>query len=175
VAGALIHLVPLMLRANYSAASAALAFSSVHALITVGKPTMGALGDFIGARKALAGAFTVCALGVVLMGNAGHAPLLALGIFFYAFMLATPIALVPVILLEITGPRSLGTLFGWLFFIQTIGAAIGPIFVGWVFDVTGSYMAGYTLSAAIFLGAAAAILGCVEVYTPAAAIAAVGE
>jgi MFS family permease len=56
VAGALIHLVPLMLKAGYSAASAALALSSVHALITVGKPTMGAVGDSVGARKALAGA-----------------------------------------------------------------------------------------------------------------------
>jgi len=169
VAGALIHLVPLMLRAGYTAATAALALSSVHALITVGKPTMGAVGDFIGARKALAAAFAVCALGIVLMGEAGRAPLLVLGIFFYAFMLATPIALVPVILLEITGSRSMGTLFGWLFFIQTIGAAIGPIMVGRVFDITGSYLAGYTLSAAIFSVAAIAILGCDEVYMPLAA------
>ncbi|MBV8359087.1 MAG: hypothetical protein JO189_14295, partial [Deltaproteobacteria bacterium] len=151
------------------AASAALALSSVHALITVGKPTMGAVGDFIGAHKALAGAFAICALGIVLMGDAGRTPLLALGIFFYAFMLATPIALVPVILLEIAGSRSLGTLFGLLFFVQTIGAAIGPIIVGWVFDITGSYIAGYTLSAAIFFGAAVSILGCSEVYNPATA------
>ena len=169
VAGALIHLVPLMLKAGYTATSAALALSSVHALITVGKPTMGAVGDYIGARRALVAGFAVCALGILLMGDAGRAPVLALGIFFYAFMLATPIALVPVILLEFAGPRSLGTLFGLLFFIQTIGAAIGPIIVGWVFDITGSYMAGYTLSAAIFFGAAVAILGCVEVFTPLAA------
>jgi MFS family permease len=169
VAGALIHLVPLMLQARYSASSAALALSSVHALITVGKPTMGALGDHIGARKALAAGFAICGLGVVLMGDAARTPVLALGIFFYAFMLATPIALVPVILLDIAGPRSLGTLFGLLFFVQTIGAAIGPIIVGWIFDITGSYMAGYTLSAAIFLGAAVSILGCIEVYTPATA------
>jgi MFS family permease len=166
VAGALIHLVPMMLRARYSVASAALALSSVHALITVGKPTMGAVGDYIGARKALAAGFAVCAFGIVLMGGAARAPILVLGIFFYAFTLATPIALVPVILLEIAGARSLGTLFGLLFFVQTIGAAIGPIIVGWVFDVTGSYIPGYTLSAAIFFGAAVSILGCIEVYSP---------
>jgi sugar phosphate permease len=176
VAGALVHLVPLMLKARYSMASAALALSSLHALITVGKPTMGAVGDYVGARKALAVGFAVCALGIVLMGDAARAPILALGIFFYAFMLATPIALVPVILLDIAGPKSLGTLFGLLFFVQTIGAAIGPIIVGWIFDVTGSYIAGYTLSAAIFFGAAVSILGCVEVYTPLAGdMAAVGN
>jgi MFS family permease len=169
VAGALIHLVPLMLKARYSVASSAAALSSVHGLITVGKPTMGAVGDSIGARKALAAGFAVCALGIVLMGDAARAPILALGIFLYAFTLATPLALVPVILLEIAGPRSLGTLFGLLFFVQTIGAAIGPIIVGWVFDVTGSYLAGYTLSAAIFSCAAVSILGCNEAYRPATA------
>ena len=167
VAGALIHLVPLMLKARYSAASAALALSSVHAFITVGKPTMGAVGDRVGTRKALAAGFAVCALGILLMGDGVRSPVLAVGIFLYAFTLATPIALVPVILLEMAGPRSLGTLFGLLFFVQTIGAAIGPIIVGLVFDITGSYAAGYTLSAAIFLTAALAILGCVEVYNPA--------
>jgi MFS family permease len=169
VAGALIHLVPLMLKAKYSVATGALALSSVHALITVGKPTMGVVGDSIGARRALACGFAVCALGILLMGDAARSPVLALGIFLYAFTLATPIALVPVILLEIAGSRSFGTLFGLLFFVQTVGAAIGPIIVGWVFDVTGSYVAGYTLSAAIFLGAAVSILGCVEVYRPVAA------
>ena len=176
VAGALIHLVPLMLKAGYSVASGALALSSVHALITVGKPTMGAVGDYIGARKALAAGFAVCALGILLMGDAARVAILALGIFFYAFTLATPIALVPVILLEIAGSRSLGTLFGLLFFMQTVGAAIGPIIVGWVFDITGSYVAGYTLSAAIFFGAALSILGCDEVYGPVAGdVAAAGE
>jgi MFS family permease len=175
IAGALIHLVPLMLKARYMAASAALALSSVHALITVGKPTMGAIGDRIGARKALAAGFAVCALGILLMGDAVQSPVLAVGIFLYAFTLATPLALVPVILLEIAGPRSLGTLFGLLFFVQTIGAAIGPIIVGWVFDITGSYAAGYSLSAAIFFGAAVAILGCIEVYTPVPEMVTAGE
>jgi MFS family permease len=175
IAGALIHLVPLMLKARYTAASAALALSSVHALITVGKPTMGAIGDRIGARKTLAAGFAVCALGILLMGDAVQSAVLAVGIFLYAFTLATPLALVPVILLEIAGPRSLGTLFGLLFFVQTIGAAIGPIIVGWVFDITGSYGAGYSLSAAIFFGAAVAILGCIEVYTPVPEMVTAGE
>jgi MFS family permease len=163
-AGALVHMVPLMLKAGYTAATAALALSSVHALITVGKPTMGVLGDYIGARKALSAALAVCALGILLMGDASQGPILASGILLYGFMLATPVALVPVILLDIAGPRSLGPLFGLLFFTQTIGAAVGPVIVGRMFDVSGGYMAGYALSAAIFFGAAISVLGCVETY-----------
>ena len=163
-AGALVHMVPLMLKAGYTAATAALALSSVHALITVGKPTMGVLGDYIGARKALSLALAVCALGILLMGDASQGPILVLGILLYGFMLATPVALIPVILLDVTGPRSLGPLFGLLFFTQTVGAAIGPVIVGRMFDVSGGYMAGYALSAAIFFGAAISVLGCVETY-----------
>jgi MFS family permease len=163
-AGALVHMVPLMLKAGYTAATGALALSSVHALITVGKPTMGVLGDYIGARKALSAALAVCALGILLMGDASQGAILALGILLYGFMLATPVALVPVIILDIAGPRSLGPLFGLLFFTQTVGAAIGPVIVGRMFDVSGGYMAGYALSAAIFFGAAISVLGCVETY-----------
>ncbi len=163
-AGALVHMVPLMLKAGYTAATGALALSSVHALITVGKPTMGVLGDYIGARKALSAALAVCALGILLMGDASQGPILAVGILLYGFMLATPVALVPVIVLDIAGPRSLGPLFGLLFFTQTVGAAIGPVIVGRMFDVSGGYMAGYALSAAIFFGAAISVLGCVETY-----------
>ncbi len=163
-AGALVHMVPLMLKAGYPAATGALALSSVHALITVGKPTMGVLGDYIGARKALSLALAVCSLGILLMGDASQGPILASGILLYGFMLATPVALVPVILLDIAGPRSLGPLFGLLFFTQTVGAAIGPVIVGRMFDVSGGYMAGYALSAAIFFGAAISVLGCVETY-----------
>lgn len=176
VAGALIHMVPMMLKAEYSAATAALALSSVHALITVGKPTMGVLGDYIGARKALAGALAICSLGILLMGDASQGAVLAAGIVLYGFMLATPIALVPVILLDVAGPKSLGPLFGLLFFTQTIGAAIGPVIVGGIFDATGGYMVGYAVSATIFLGAAVSVLGCVETYAPApAGVAVAGD
>jgi MFS family permease len=123
---------------------------------------MGVLGDYIGARKALSLALAVCSLGILLMGDASQGPILASGILLYGFMLATPVALVPVILLDIAGPRSLGPLFGLLFFTQTVGAAIGPVIVGRMFDVSGGYMAGYALSAAIFFGAAISVLGCVE-------------
>jgi hypothetical protein len=33
-----------------------------------------------------------------------------------------------------------------------------------MFDVSGGYMAGYALSAAIFFGAAISVLGCVETH-----------
>ncbi len=72
--------------------------------------------------------------------------------------------LLPLFLLDVAGPKSLGPLFDLLFFTQTVGAAIGSVIFGRIFDVTGGYMAGYALSAAIFFCAAISVLGCVETY-----------
>jgi len=55
----------------------------------VGKPTMGVLGDYIGARKALSAALAVCALGILLMGDAKF-PMSGLHpVMLYGFMLVT--------------------------------------------------------------------------------------
>jgi cyanate permease len=63
-----------------------------------------------------------------------------------------------------------------LFFIQAIGAAIGPVIVGGIFDATGGYRVGYAVAATIFFAAAVAVLGCMETYLPApAAVAVAGD
>src|SRR5260370_19592993 len=95
---------------------------------------------------------------MLLMGDASQGPILAWVILLHGFMLATPVALVPVILLDIAAPRSLGPLFGLLFFTQTVGAAIGPVIVGRMFDVSGGHIARYSLSATIFFGPARFLL-----------------
>lgn len=43
------------------------------------------------------------------------------------------------IVAEYLGIRSHGVIFGIVFFCGTIGGAIGPVFAGYVFDITGSY------------------------------------
>lgn len=48
---------------------------------------------------------------------------------------------------EIFGMRSHGVLLGFVFFADTIGGAIGPVFAGYIFDITGSYNAAFQISA----------------------------
>lgn len=60
---------------------------------------------------------------------------------------------------ETLGLKRFGTLFGWLGTVVTVGLFIGPLFVGWMTDVTGSYTTPFELCALICLvGAAAAFL-----------------
>jgi MFS family permease len=162
VGGAFVHVVPMMLKVGYREETAAVALSTILGLIVLGKPAMGFLGDYFGARQALAAALAVCAISILCMGDAYQSPILGLGILFFGLTLATPVPLVPVILADIIGPKSMGPLFGLLLFAQLVGAAISPVIVGEIFDVTGTYTIGYALTAAIILGAAISVLGCVK-------------
>jgi MFS family permease len=60
---------------------------------------------------------------------------------------------------ETFGLKRFGTLFGWLGTVVTVGLFIGPLLVGWLTDVTGSYTTPFELCALIaLLGATAAFL-----------------
>jgi MFS family permease len=48
------------------------------------------------------------------------------------------------VLAELFGIVSHGTIFGLVYFVITIGGTIGPIFAGYLFDITGSYQAVFS-------------------------------
>ena len=48
------------------------------------------------------------------------------------------------VLAELFGIAALGTIFGAVYFVITIGGTIGPILAGYLFDLTGSYQAVFS-------------------------------
>jgi MFS family permease len=73
---------------------------------------------------------------------------------------AAPVALVPMVTAETLGLKRFGTLFGWLGSVVTVGMFIGPLLVGWMTDVTGSYTTPFELCALICLVGSAASFLC---------------
>ena len=61
---------------------------------------------------------------------------------------------------EALGLRRFGTLFGWLGTVVTIGLFIGPLLVGWLTDLTGSYTKPFELCAIIALVGSVAAFSC---------------
>ena len=54
---------------------------------------------------------------------------------------------------DLFGLRSHGEILGMVLFSTTIGSAIGPVVVGHIFDITGSYQLGFLVSAVLsFIG-----------------------
>jgi MFS family permease len=122
---------------------------------------MGALGDRIGGKNALAIGFAMIAVGVFILLNARQVPMLVLWLIVVGIAGAAPVALAPMVTAETLGLKRFGTLFGWLGSVVTVGLFIGPLLVGWMTDVTGSYTTPFELCALICLVGSVASFLCV--------------
>jgi len=61
----------------------------------------------------------------------------------------TPI--LPGLVAQHFGRRHFGTIYGATFSLQTLGMVIGPVFGGWIFDISGSYYSAFLTAALLSL------------------------
>jgi MFS family permease len=160
--GSFVHLVPHLLRLGYSEKTAAFALSATIAIIAVGKPTMGVLGDRFGARPMLAAGWAIFGFSTFLLVDARSSGILVPALLFYGLTIGTSVALFPIVLAKAFGVTSLGQLLGWLFMFQTVGFAVGPVLLGKLYDLQGNYTEGYAICGMAVMIAACSILGCVR-------------
>jgi MFS family permease len=87
--------------------------------------------------------------------------MLALYLIVIGIAGASPIALVPMVTAETLGLKRFGTLYGWLGSMLTFGLFLGPLTIGWLTDVTGSYTMPFELCALVALVGSVASFLCV--------------
>ena len=160
-AGAVIHIVAYLNGIGYTLQFATMAFSVLAGLAALGKPTMGVLGDHMGGKNALGTALLMLAISHMLVLGARHEWLLALYLLVLGVSVASPVALVPLVLAEAVGMRRFGTIFGWVQGFGTLGLFGGPLIAGRLYDLTHSYTASFELAALIAVVGAAASFLCV--------------
>jgi len=56
------------------------------------------------------------------------------------------VPVLPGLIADYFGRKHFGIIYGATFFMLTLGTAIGPIYGGWIFDVTGSYSGSFLTS-----------------------------
>jgi MFS family permease len=161
VGGTFHHLVAYLEGISYSLHSATLVVSILLGMAAIGKPAMGALGDRIGGKNALGIGLVMVAAGMFILLGAGHPPMLVLWLLVTGIAGAAPIALVPMVTAEALGLKRFGTLYGWLGSVLTVGLFIGPLMIGGLTDVTGSYTVPFEMNALICLVGSAACFMCV--------------
>lgn len=159
VGGSFVHLVPYLTGVGYSEQQAALALSLALGLMVLGKPLMGILGDHFGARQMLSVGWVIFGISTLLMLEARRFEVMCIAVLLYGLTLATAVALLPVVLKDLFGSQSLGTVLGWLIMFQTCGLAVGPVFSGRLFDLSGGYTAAFAISGVVILMAAALMSG----------------
>ena len=69
--------------------------------------------------------------------------------FIFGFAYGAVSTLESPVVAELFGLSSHGTIFGAIFFSDSIGGAIGAVLGGRIFDITGGYQLAFIISAAL--------------------------
>lgn len=155
-----VHLPVYLIGLGYRSGIAALSLSMVLVCASLGKLVMGTIADRVSGRTAVALNFTITAAGFLIFLGARSPVLLVAAIPIFGAVIGAPIALVPFLTAECLGLRRFGSIVGLTNIAYTLGAAIGPVLSGRIYDLTHSYAGAFALFAVFALIGAGAALAC---------------
>ena len=121
-------------------------------LSLLGRLGFGHLADTMDKRHVTATCFGITALSLLLYATVyeGWQVLYVLPVFALGFGGSIPVR--PAFQAEYFGLKAFGAIQGLAFTIATLGGLLGPVFAGWMYDMTESYrLAFVTLSAGSFV------------------------
>ena len=145
----MVHMAPHSTEQGISAAGAANILATVGALSIVGRVVLGRVADIAGSQR-------MFAVGLILMSAAlfGLIPAKMVAVLYilagvfglgYGACVASQSPLVAVLF----GLKSHGAILGFLSFGFTTGGAVGPLSMGYIFDVAGTYRIAFLLCSVI--------------------------
>jgi len=153
--GPIFHMVTNAMDHGITAMAAATVFSVAGVGSLTGKIVCGLVADRIGAKRMLLTGLTLQAFAISLYTVIGElASFYALALLF-GFSYGGVMPLYAIVVREYFGARIMGTAFGAVGFVATLGMALGPVAGGWLYDSFGSYFWLFMGSFGIGLGAVA--------------------
>jgi MFS family permease len=151
------HLVAFLRDVGFESSVAASSLGIAIGISVVGRLSFGYFADLF-TKKAimvtallLHGASVFCLLGIQSPGA-----LLAF-VTLFGLGIGGGAVLVPLLVGECFGLLSFGRILGMVMISATLGAAVGPVLTGWIYDVTGVYRFAFLLHIAAFATAALVI------------------
>jgi len=153
--GPIFHMVTNAMDHGITAMAAATVFSVAGVGSLTGKVICGLVADRIGAKTMLLVGLALQAISISLYTvTGGLAGFYALALMF-GFAYGGVMPLYAIVVREYFGAKIMGTTFGAVGFVATLGMAMGPLAGGWLYDSFGSYFWLYMGSFGIGLGAVA--------------------
>jgi MFS family permease len=153
--GPIFHMVTNAMDHGITAMAAATVFSVAGVGSLSGKIVCGLVADRIGAKRMLLTGLALQAIAISLYTVIGElASFYALALLF-GFSYGGVMPLYAIVVREYFGARIMGTAFGAVGMVATLGMALGPVAGGWLYDSFGSYFWLYMGSFGIGLGAVA--------------------
>lgn len=147
-------------------AVAAVALSLTGGIGGIGKVGFGFLADKITPKSAAILCFALQAVGLAVLVAMGLSILTQtqtvamvwLFVIVFGFAMGGQIALQPLVTGQFFGLASFGAIFGGVALAGALGAALGPVLAGRIFDVTGSYQWPFAIFLAAYILSVVALL-----------------
>jgi MFS family permease len=153
--GPIFHMVTNAIDHGVSAMAAATVFGTAGMASLAGRILCGLVADRVGAKRTLLAGLVLQAVAVSLyLFTRELAGFYAVALVF-GFAYGGVMPLYAILVREYFGARIMGTAFGAVALVSTLGMAIGPWAGGWLYDAAGSYFWLFIASAGIGLGAVA--------------------
>ena len=142
-----IHLVPFFTDIGLAAELAASLLALMAAIALPSRLMGGWLGDRWDKRYVMSGYLGITIIALILLSRAASLGQAIAFILVYAPAYGGGGPLMPAMIAEYFGRRFFGTINGFAQGIMTFGTVLGPLFAGWVFDLTGSYRRAFLILA----------------------------
>jgi len=153
--GPIFHMVTNVMDHGVTAMAATTVLSVAGLASLGGKIIIGLIADRVGAKRTLVAGLFLQALAVSLyLFTRQLVSFYALAVLF-GFAYGGVMPLYAILVREYFGARIMGTAFGAVAFVSTLGMSLGPLAGGWLYDSFGSYFWLFIGSAGIGLGAVA--------------------
>jgi len=148
----LAHLVPYMQeRYGLLPGTAAVIFSFVGIASAAGRLIMGAFSDYLGTRRSLALSVVTEGVAVALIMLCTHPWMLYPFGILLGFGYGGHAPQFPALVRELFGMKRMGRNIGLQQIFYGLGALLGPLLAGWMFDRTGSYIGPFATAASVLM------------------------
>jgi MFS family permease len=146
-----VHVMPYLSSVGIARSISSVVATAIPLISIVGRLTAGWLGDRFNKKRIAIGFIMLVGLGLLFFSYAFDegVGLLIPFVILFGIGWGSNLPMRAALLREYFGRNNLGTIFGFMTGLSALGAVIGPIFAGWVFDNWGSYHAAWLIFACL--------------------------
>ncbi len=134
-----IHHIPAVSSFGFSRETAGLVILGVSVFSLIGRLSTGFLGDFLDKRRLIAVAFACQFVGTLILAYSTSTLHLIGFIAVWGLGFGASIPVRFALIADYFGRRHYGSIMGTMMTVSTIFGVVGPVLVGWMFDVRGNY------------------------------------
>lgn len=157
VAGVLQHEVNILKNMGVPLAAASLALGFTGGIGGVGKVVFGMLGDKLTPRYASIACIALQLVGLVVLMMTHTTLMVWVFVVVYGFAMGGWLTMEPLVTGEIFGMKAFAPIYGWVLAAAAVGSGLGPIVMGLVYDLSGSYAVALVVCLVAYVMAIAAL------------------